>query len=46
MPLTEKTGLSVEDIKAEIETLEKETRQRLRHLRALLRCLEDEDTEK
>jgi len=35
-------GLTVEKVKTQIAGIEEETRKRLRHLRALLRCLEDE----
>ena len=43
MPLTdETTGLTVDMVKAEIEQEQERSRTRLRHLRALLRCLKDE----
>lgn len=37
--------VTAESVKAEIERVQVAARERLRHLRALLRCLEDEKKE-
>ena len=37
---------TIDSVKADIELIEQESRKRLRHKRALLRCLEDEANDK
>ena len=43
--LSERTGLSLADVKAEIDELQRTSRTRLKYLRALLRALEAEHAE-